>query len=128
MWQNPEIVTQNVDRLLFNPNGRLFDEFQNLYAALFRNSTDYITVVECLSQHGIGMTRQDIIAHTGLSSGNGLSTVLANLESCGFIRKYANYSSVNRGALYQLVDFFTLFHFRFLRDSSFLHLLSWQSL
>ena len=121
-------LAQNIDRLLFNPNGRLFDEFQNLYAALFRNSADYVAVVECLSQCGSGMTRQDIISHTGLSSGNGLSTVLANLESCGFIRKYANYSARQRGGLYQLVDFFTLFHFRFLRDSSFMHLLSWQSL
>ena len=74
------------------------------------------------------MTRQDIIANTRLSSGNGLSTILANLESCGFIRKYANYGTMKRGGIYQLVDFFTLFHFRFLRDSSFLHLLSWQSL
>ena len=121
-------LAQNIDRLLFNPNGRLFDEFQNLYAALFRNSADYVAVVECLSQRGSGMTRQEIIAHSGLSSGNGLSTVLANLESCGFIRKYANYGSGQRGGLYQLVDFFTLFHFRFLRESSFLHLLSWQSL
>ena len=64
----------------------------------------------------------------GNKSGKSLTTILDNLESCGFIRKYVNYGCSTRKALYQLVDFFTLFYFRFLRDSSFRNLLYWSKL
>lgn len=121
-------LAQNIDRLLFNPNGELYNEFDMLYRSLFSHSDIYIKVVECLNSRGYGMTRTEIVESTGLKSGKTLSTVLANLESCGFIRKYANYGCADRKALYQLVDFFTLFYFRFLRHSSFRNLQYWSAL
>lgn len=108
-------LSQNVDQLLFRRNGLLHREFDNLYAALFKNSDDYVAVVKALSSKRSGLTRDEIVAATRLSSGGGLTTILSNLESCQFIRQYRNYSS-GRGehTVYQLIDFFTLFHFRFL--------------
>ncbi len=35
-------LAQNIDILLFNRNGELHYEFNNLYAALFNNSQDYV--------------------------------------------------------------------------------------
>jgi hypothetical protein len=108
-------LAQNIDELLFRPNGLLVREFSNLYAALFKNSDDYIKVVEALSKKKAGMNRSEIIKATSLPSGNGLTTVLKNLEWCGFIRKYQNYKATrNDSTLYQLIDFFTLFHFNFM--------------
>ena len=121
-------LAQNVDRLLFNPNGELYNEFDMLYRSLFSHSEVYVKVVECLNNRGYGMTRSEIVEATGLKSGKMLTTVLANLESCGFIRKYASYGCADRKALYQLVDFFTLFYFRFLRESSFRNLQYWSAL
>lgn len=121
-------LAQNIDRLLFNPNGELYNEFDMLYRSLFTNSDVYVKVVECLNNRGYGMTRTEIVEAAGLKSGKQLTTVLSNLEACGFIRKYANYSCTDRKALYQLVDFFTLFYFRFLRESSFRNLQYWSAL
>lgn len=121
-------VAQNIDRLLFNPNGLLYNEFAMLYRSLFKDSDMYIRVVECLNRRGYGMSRNDIAEATGMRSGKTLTTVLDNLESCGFIRKYSYYGCSTRKALYQLVDFFTLFYFRFLRDSSFRNLQFWSNL
>lgn len=121
-------LSQNIDRLLFNPNGELYNEFDMLYRSLFSNSEIYVKVVECLNNRGHGMTRAELVEATGLKSGKMLTTVLGNLESCGFIRKYTNYGCSDRKALYQLVDFFTLFHFRFLRESSFRNLQYWSTL
>jgi uncharacterized protein len=87
-----------------------------------------IKVVECLNERGYGMTRNEIAETAKMKSGKQLSTVLSNLESCGFIRKYVNYGCSERNALYQLVDFFTLFHFRFLKESSFRSLKYWSNL
>ena len=110
-------LANNINDLLFRPKGLLSNEFSNLYAALFKNSADYIKVVEVLSKKRIGMSRTEIIAATSIPSGNGLSTLLNNLEWCGFIRKYRNYKALRKETwLYQLVDFFTIFHFSFLTD------------
>lgn len=111
-------LAQNIDSLFFRPNGQLSREFSNLYAALFVDSSDYVRVVEALSSKRTGLTRTEIIKATGMSSGSKLTTILQNLESCGFIRKYNLYGEPRQNILYQLVDFFTLFYFRFLVDKA----------
>ena len=121
-------LAQNVDRLMFNPNGELYDEFSMLYRSLFSNSDLYVKVVECLNNRGYGMTRSEIANCTMMKSGKQLSAILNNLEACGFIRKYVSFGCTVRKSLYQLVDFFTLFYFKFLRDSSFRNLQFWNSL
>ena len=119
-------LTQNIDQLLFRKNGALNNEFANLYASLFKNSDDYVKVVEVLSSKRKGLTRNEIIASSKISSGNGLTTILRNLESCSFIRHYPNYQSGKRSeVVYQLMDFFTIFHFHFLRDKTNA---SWENL
>ena len=121
-------LAQNIDRLMFNPNGGLYNEFEILYRSLFNNSESYIKVVECLNAKGYGMTRSEIAETSGIKSGKTLTTILDNLESCGFIRRYNNYGCSERKSLFQLIDFFTLFHFRFMRNSSFRNLQYWTSL
>ena len=121
-------LAQNIDRMLFNPNGQLYNEFSILYRSLFKDSEAYVKVVECLNERGYGMTRTEIANAAQMKSGKTLTTILDNLESCGFIRKYVNFGCSTRKSLYQLVDFFTLFYFRFLRESSFRNLLYWSKL
>lgn len=120
-------LSQNIDNLMFRLNGALAHEFPNLYAALFQNSDAYIKIVETLSRKKIGLSRSEIIQATGMESGNGLTTILHNLEWCGFIRQYKQYKAARKESiLYQLTDFFTLFHFRFLNDKKVTNWLSIQ--
>lgn len=110
-------LAQNIDYLLFRPSGALSGEFNNLYSALFVNSNDYVAIVHSLSTRRAGLTRNEIIAATGIASGNALTTMLRNLEACGFIRAYRQFKA-GRGndIVYQLIDFFTLFYFRFMNS------------
>lgn len=112
-------LTENIDALLFRREGLLRYEFRNLYAALFRNSEDYIAIVKALSKKGYGLTRDEIIKETGLTSNGQFSKMLNNLEYCGFIRTYDVFRG-KRGekTVCQLVDFFTLFYFHFLQDNA----------
>lgn len=108
-------LSQNIDHVLLRNNGALSDEFNNLYSSLFANSDDYVAIVRALSTRRSGLTRNEIIHATGIGSGSGLTTVLRNLESCGFIRSYHQFkASRGEDVVYQLIDFFTLFHFRFM--------------
>ena len=108
-------LSQNIDSLFFKPKAVLSREFPNLYAALFKNSEGYITVVSALCKKRSGLSRKEIIETTGMKSGKGVTTILDNLESCGFIRAYNQFGESKRsGKIYQLVDFFTLFYFNFI--------------
>ena len=106
-------LAQNIDRLFFTEGALLEGEFENLYASLFNNSEEYIHIVNALSKKKVGFTRNDILQATKLSDGGSLTRRLEELEQCGFIRKYKTTGSVNY--LYQLVDFFSLFYFTFLK-------------
>ena len=111
-------IAQNVSRLCFSPGGELRDEFENLYASLFRNATRHILVIEALGKTKAGITREDIKKITKLPEGGGLAETLEELELSGFIRKYTPFSRIKKGTLYQLIDHFTLFHLAFIRGNS----------
>ena len=107
---------QNVDRLCFWRDGRLRDEFDELYNALFNKAERYISVVQCLARHPNGMTRQDLVAETGTAGGQ-LTKILKNLERCDFIAVYCQFGKRTRDAIYRLGDFYTLFYFKFIHEA-----------
>jgi hypothetical protein len=107
-------LPQNVDALCFAEDGMLRGEFDEIYATLFKNSDKYIKVVTALSTKAKGLTRDEIIAITGLSSSGSLTQIMEELELCGFIRSYPNYSMDKNLSIYQLIDPFSLFSLRFI--------------
>jgi len=110
-------LPQNVDALCFDDDGSLRGEFQEVYSTLFRNSGNYIRVVNALSTKTKGLTRDEIIHASGLTSGGGLTQILEELELCGFIRAYPGYLMDDNLCLYQLTDPFSLFHLRFINGN-----------
>jgi len=112
-------IAQNIDNLFFAENSELKNEFQNLYASLFKNYADYIKIVEALSTKAKGLSRQEIEKTTGLSSGGRLTSTLKNLEYCGFIRSYNTFGKKKYEQLYQLLDAYTLFYFKYLAKNEY---------
>lgn len=117
LMQKGASVAQNIDSLFFAQNAPLGNEFDNLYKSLFANSDDYIRIVEALSKKMKGLSRGEIISATKLTSNGELTKTLRNLENCGFIRSYVAFGKKERDKLFQLTDFYTLFHFRFAKGN-----------
>ena len=111
-----ESLAQNVDRTLFAEDAPLKHEFDYLYASVFKNPAKYIKIIEALGKKKVGMTREELIKTTGLSNSGDLTTRLDELESCGFIRKYQAFGMKKKNSVYQLIDFFTLFYYKFIVD------------
>lgn len=107
---------QCVDKVLFSKEAKLKDEFKYLYSSIFKNPEYYTRIIEVLGTKKIGMTREEIIKQSGLNNSGDLTTRLEELISCGFIRKYMAFGSKKKNATYQLMDCFTLFYYRFLKD------------
>ena len=111
-------IPQNIDNLLFSANAPLKNEFDYLYASIFKNPEVYLKIIEVLALKKIGMSREEIIKNTGIPNSGDLTTKLEELESCGFIRKYRAFGMKSKNAMYQLIDNFTLFYYQFLKDFS----------
>jgi uncharacterized protein len=105
-----------LNRLFYQKQAILKNEFINLYAALFKNNTLHEKVVEALSGKNKGLTRNEIIQETGIKGGGGLTVVLEELTQCGFIMPIYPINKAKDDCLYRLIDEYSLFYFKFLKD------------
>lgn len=121
-------VSQNIDELFFAEGAELANEFQNLYQSLFKNSSIHIQIVTALSNKGIGLTRDELLKATGLQSSGDITHAIDDLESCGFIRQYTPFGKQKKNGLIQLIDFYTLFYFRFVRENKLKDSTFWSSM
>ena len=112
---NPQMsVAQNIDMLFFHKSAPLRREYDELYSALFTHVDSYIKVIEILYDHKYGLTKREISKATKLN-GTFLNTVLNNLELCDFIENFELFGKKNT-LVYRLVDFYTLFYFKFIAN------------
>jgi len=117
-WDGRYSLPQNVDKIIFKKEAPLSHEFNNLYASLFSNSSQYIEVIRALGKKSKGLSREEILEATGIADGGTLTEILQNLEMSGFIRYYARFPDKIRKGLYQLVDNFSLFYQTFVEGNT----------
>ena len=115
LLERGESAAQNIDRLVFAERGKLHNEYYELYDSLFKTPELYINVVTILGA-GPGMTREELVKRSELD-GNGKTTrVLDDLQECGFIKKIPTYG-LKTQATYKLIDNFTLFYQKFVKET-----------
>lgn len=110
-------MAQNINDLFFKTDGALHDEFSYIYASIFNSPDKYLKIIESLASKKQGLTREEIIEASGLESNGQLTTMLENLTESGFIRKYCHANRKQKDAIYQLMDCFTFFYYRFLHNA-----------
>ncbi|MDR0834685.1 MAG: AAA family ATPase [Candidatus Symbiothrix sp.] len=110
-------VAQNIDALCFAKDAPMYDEFNMLFASLFANPERHLKLLEILSMHRYGMTRDDLLKRANITTGGTATQTLEELEQCGFIEKYNDFSGRKGLYIYQIIDFFTLFYFRFMNNN-----------
>ena len=112
-----------MDALCFSDHGKLRDEFDYLYSSLFHDATAHLKIVTALASCKAGVTREELVAKTGITNGGTLKKTLEELVRCDFVRQFNAWHKKNRDAFFQLTDNFTLFHFSFMsgtvRDNNF---------
>src|SRR5579859_2986360 len=95
-------AAQNINKLCFQPQGILYDEFDILYRSLFNKSENHIAIIEALSKKGKGLTREELISCAKTPAGGATTRILNELEESDFIRKYSSYGKKEKNSLYQL--------------------------
>lgn len=115
-FRKGESFAKAVDRLFFD-GGVLRDEFDQMFAALFRQPLPYIQVMKFLATKKSGINRKEIGDGLKKIDNGHLTKILNDLETCDFVRKFY---TIGRGGklkssscFYQLTDFYTIFYFTF---------------
>ena len=116
--ENGLSAVQNINKLCFTNTGLLRKEFDNLYASLFKKPEKYIAIIEAIATKQKGLTREEIITISGMANGGTATKIIKELEESNFIRKYTPFEKKTKNTLYQLVDFYSLFYLRFIKNSS----------
>ena len=111
-------ASMNIDRLCFGKKATMKSEYNQLFASLFNSPERHTAVIEALTHKKIGLFKEEILKHTGMTDGGRFSVVLDELEACNFIRKYYKIGNKKREAIYQLVDNYTLFYHKFIKKTN----------
>jgi hypothetical protein len=105
-------AAQTIDALFFAGQAPLRDEFDKLYAALFEQHERHVKVIRALAKKRSGLTRNELVRATHLPTGGSLTTILAELETTGFILQTVPFAKTRRDSVYRLVDEYSLFYLR----------------
>lgn len=118
-------AAQNINRLCFQRDGILAEEFNDLYTSLFSRAERHLSIIEALEKKVKGLTRKEIIELTKLPNAGSTIRILKELEESGFIRKYQSFGKKEKNSLYQLSDFYSLFYVKFIRGNHSLNENNW---
>ena len=99
---------QIINKICFS--GPLVNEFNELYSSLFENHERYVAIIRALASKTHGLTKTEISAATGITSGGGLKTMLEALEQSDFIMAIPDLGKIKKNLRYRLVDEYSLFY------------------
>jgi uncharacterized protein len=120
-------ATQLIDDLCFKKDAPLQEEYNQLYASLFKNAEMHEKIVETLSSKPQGLTRQDIQNDTKIANGT-LSRALEELVECDFVEIFLPFGKKKKDSIYKLIDNFSLFYAKFMKNQTLLKQGLWQAL
>ncbi len=112
--QPGQSAAQTVDRLCFEPQGILVDEFTKLYASLFDRPENHVKIVRALGNKRKGLTRKQVVEVTKMTDGGSITRLLEELETSGFITSYVPFGKQKKEKLYRLTDEYSLFYLEFI--------------
>ncbi len=107
-------AVQIINNLAFNKDGLLAHEHRHLFPSLFSKPQLYEEVIRVLASKRMGITRQQLIDALSVESGGHISTILSDLEECGFIELSWPFDKKTKDALYRINDEYLLFYYRFI--------------
>lgn len=112
-----ESAAQAIDKLCFSKDGPLKMEFTILYRSLFLNPGHHEAIVRTLAKHSKGMSRAEIIAACGFTTGGGTTRLFEELEESGFITQYIPFNRTARDIIYKLSDEYSIFYLKFIEHA-----------
>jgi uncharacterized protein len=123
-----ESVVQNIQRLCFNPNADLSNEFNTIFESLFDQSDTHISIVRKLGASRKGLTRDELIHATKFSGGGYFTNALEELIASGFVTDYPAFNHKAKLTLYRLSDEYSRFYLKYIEKNKFQGINFWKTM
>ncbi len=120
-------ATQAINTICFKPNGLLYDEYAQLYFAIFKNAENHVAIIETLAAKPQGLSRSDIAAISKIPEGS-LSRALDELLESDFICLIPPFQNKKKEAIYKLIDLYSLFYLKFINTQKPGNMNDWELL
>lgn len=111
-------LAQNINEIFFADEAPLKDEFNRMFASLFKNAEPIKQIIKAIASKNKGITRKELSEITGVTDSGEVSKQLNALIAGDFIIKYKSFGDNKRDEIYKLVDPFSYFYLTFLDKSS----------
>jgi hypothetical protein len=121
-------VDQLIEEICFSPNGLLSEEYEQLYFSLFKNAENHIAIVEALAAAPYGMGRKQLLLASGIAEGGTFTRTLKALVESGFVMKFRPFKKKHKDSMYRLIDMYSLFYLRFIKNNVSASPNTWQQL
>lgn len=115
-WINKESsVFLSLCRNSFTAGSFFSREYEKIFISNLANNKNYKKIIELLSKRRFA-TRDDLLKHLKIQSGGTLTTLLQDLQMCGFIKRYTPFylNSDSLVARYCIQDAYLQFYFKFI--------------
>jgi AAA+ ATPase superfamily predicted ATPase len=99
---------QNINNICFSKKGTLYDEFELLFASLFKKHEMHEEIIKFIASKREGVARYEIESYFKYKGGR-LTRRLKELEEAGFIIAFTPWKK-ERGVYYKVIDEYTLFY------------------
>jgi hypothetical protein len=109
-----ESVIQALDRICFEIDGFLADEFDLVFASLYNNSERHVSIIKALATARSGLTRNEIAQKSNLPTGGTFSNTVQELIESGFVTKYPPFEKKSKESIYRLTDEYSMFYLKFI--------------
>lgn len=106
-----------IDKLCFQQDGMLRDEFKKLYSSLFDNHIFHETIVRHIAKHPYGISRVELLKKAGITSGGGFNRRIEELIEAGFIVQFQPFHKES-STYFKVIDEYTLFYIKFIEHFS----------
>jgi len=108
---------QNIDRLCFQSNGLLVNEFERLFSSLFTDAKPYIELIRIAAKHRYGISQAQLIESSQFTRGGAVVEKLRELEEAGFIVSLIPYKHKDKGMYYLVDDEYCLFYLHWIEPN-----------
>ena len=117
---NREIsFVDNIDNIFFKDDAKLSLEFDNLFSSTFDNDNLCRNIVIVLHTKNKGCTKKEILEELKIKDGGEISKALNALIESNLIIKYRPFAGNKKDERYMLIDLFSYFYLRFVRNKTF---------
>jgi uncharacterized protein len=113
-----ESVAMAIERICFAPTGILYNEYNNLFQALFNNAALHQTIVAALANQPSGMTHTELLQAIKMKQATGsYQRAVDELIISDFIMECVPFGKKKRGTILKLIDEYCIFYHYFIKSN-----------